>query len=135
MKTHYIVSSSSTLYLGYMEKCIFNQITNYKINAEVTSYFLFKDTLYFGLKNGSIIYVSLEHAYNQIPYGNVESIDGKPILGILVESEANSNELRISTISANSSFKLYSQVENGFKVSTNLSVQRKISKVISKQVK
>jgi len=118
-----------------MEKCIFNQITNYKINAEVTSYFLFKDTLYFGLKNGSIIYVSLEHAYNQIPYGNVESIDGKPILGILVESEANSNELRISTISANSSFKLYSQVENGFKVSANLLVQRKISKVVSKQAK
>lgn len=122
MKTHYIVSSSSILYLGYMEKCIFNQIANYKINSEVASYILFKNTLYFGLKNGSIIYVSLEHAYNQIPYSNVQSIDGKPILGISVESDVDANELKIFTISANSSFKVYSQVENGFKVSVNLSI-------------
>lgn len=66
--------------------------------------------LYFGLRNGSIIYISLEHAYNQIPYSKIESIDGKPILGISVELDVSSNELRIYTISGNSSIKLFLQV-------------------------
>ena len=135
MKTHYIVSSRSTLYLGYMEKCIFNQITNYNIDSEVTSYILYQGILYFGLRNGSILYVSLEHAYNQIPYSKIESVDGKSILGIFVETEVSSNELRIYTISSNSSFKLYQQLQNGFKLSTNLTIQRKISKVVSKNSK
>jgi hypothetical protein len=37
-KTHYVMSTSSFLYIGYLEKANFNQIINYNVGAYVTSY-------------------------------------------------------------------------------------------------
>lgn len=88
----------------------------------MTSYTLFQDTLYFGLRNGSIVSLSLEHAYNQIPYSKIESVDGKAILGISVEDDSESKELVIYTISGNSSLRMYRQCENGFKLAANISI-------------
>lgn len=70
-KTHYILSTSSFLYIGYMEKAHFNQIINYNVGTYANSFCKFQDTLYLGLKNGCIIYVSLEKAYNEIPFKKV----------------------------------------------------------------
>ncbi len=86
-----------------------------------------------GLKNGSIIFVSLEHAYNSIPYKKVESVDGKGILGISVSKSENSNDIQIYTISEGSSFKLYHQFEEGFKLVKSIQIEKNLLKVVSKR--
>lgn len=87
--------------------------------------------MYLGLKNGSILNVSLEHAYNQIPYSKIENVDGKPILGINVEADSGSKELLIYTISENGTLKMFRQYEIGFKLAANILIKRKIEKVVA----
>jgi hypothetical protein len=73
--------------------------------------------MYFGMKDGNIVFVNLEKAYNQIPFKKVESIDGLPILGISVADKGYGKF--IYTISEDSSVKLFCPVEEEFKLKKN----------------
>lgn len=78
------MSTTTMLYIGYMEKTTFNQIITYNLGAYACSFVMHGDVLYLGLKNGCVVLVSMEKAYNQIPFRKIESVDGASVLGICV---------------------------------------------------
>ena len=129
-KTHYVLSSSSYLYIGYMEKAAFNQIINYKLETWATSFCVFQDTLYFGMKDGSLVFISLEKAYNQIPFKRVESVDGVGVMGISVSDKGYAKLLY--AICEDSSVKVYTQAEEEFKLSKSVKIDSQIQKIVSK---
>mgnify|MGYP000879967482 FL=1 len=112
-----------------MEKCSFNQVITYPIKSYVTSFCLHEACLYFGLKNGSILYVTLEHVYNEIPFKLIESTDGK---GIVALSLVKKNLLKNIYVFTEESLKMYGEIEGGFKYSKSVQIDSKIIKIVSK---
>jgi hypothetical protein len=80
--------------------------------------------MYFGMRDGSILFISLEKAYNQIPFKTVESVDGLGVLAINVTDKGYAD--LIYAICEDSSVKVYTLAENDFKLTKTAKIDTQI---------
>ena len=96
-----------------MEKFRFHPKATVEIKSYVCSYALDKDIIYFGLKDGTISYGSIKEIEVKISLEIIDSVNSKPILGILTYVNEDGKDALIA-FDEGGSFLIYIKDENKF---------------------